>query len=431
MAPVHWETCTMQAAYIVSDYARVECAASANEPSARGRRVRAAWCARQARIDAKSHDDSPPWRNVARRRGACVGAPCESQQPPERCRVRTSQNPRVHEHRGRPDPFTHVVARGMHRTRGRNQGGIEKMRHTFAGFCVAAMFACAGGAEAQARQHGRNTREERKETTAGGHDAATTATGCVERGSTPHSFVLWDRTRAGQAPAGIMVFAPGSVDLNPYVGQNVQVSGVMSRQGESEERGAAAATRIRVREVRRVAGSCTPGQPAAGSVVGASAATNAAAGAPGAAPASATTPPGDVTTTTTVSGSSGQTGVSGDALLDGLINFNIQQLLVSIQFVTNVQDTVINVTDVLNDFQIQALLQLLNSNPVASLNATELSLALQQSGMLAPGETVVGVAPPTIRDNKGLTAALQEQGILRPGERVVGAKGERVYKMHR
>jgi len=132
--------------------------------------------------------------------------------------------------------------------------------------------------------------------------------------------------------------------------------------------------------------------------------------------------------TTTTTGSSGQTGVSGDALLDGLVNFNIQQLLVSIQFVTNVQDTVINVTDVLNDFQIQALLQLLNSNPVASQNATELSLALQQSGLLAPGERVVGVTAPTIRDNKTLTKTLQQQGILQPGERVVGAKGARVYK---
>src|SRR5438094_916046 len=82
----------------------------------------------------------------------------------------------------------------------------------------------------------------------------------------------------------------------------------------------------------------------------------------------------------TATGCAGQTGVTGNALLDGLINFNIQQLLVSIQFVTNVQDTVINVSDVLNGFQIQALIQALNSNPVASLNANNLSFALQQSG---------------------------------------------------
>ena len=305
------------------------------------------------------------------------------------------------------------------------------MRHTFAVFCVAAVFVCAGRAEAQGRQHGRNTRQERKETTAGGHDAVTTATGCLERGSTPHSFVLWERTRAGQAPAGMVVFAPGTVDLNPYLGQHVQVSGVMSRRGGPGERGAAAETRMTVREVTPVAGACSASQTAAGSVVGTSGVTSAAPAATGPAPGSATPPPGDVSTATTTTGTSDQTGVSGDALLDGLINFNIQQLLVSIQFVTNVEDTVINVTDVLNDFQIQALLQLLNSNPVASLNATELSLALQQSGMLAPGETVVGVTPPTIRDNRRLTAALQEQGILRPGERVVGAKGARVYKAKR
>jgi hypothetical protein len=303
------------------------------------------------------------------------------------------------------------------------------MRHTFVGFCVAAMIACAVRAEAQPGRHGRNTPEEGKQTGKGAHHAVSTATGCLQRGSTPQSFVLWDQTLAGQAPAGITVVAPGTLDLNPYVGQNVQVSGVMSPRGGPEERGAAAGTRITVREVRPVAGSCTVAHPAAGSVMGTSGATDAATAATGPAPGSETTPPGDVTTTTTTSGSSGQTGVSGDALLDGLINFNIQQLLVSIQLVTNVQDTVINVTDVLNDFQIQALVQLLNSNPVASLNATELSLALQQSGQLAPGETVVGVTPPTIRDNKTLTQTLQEQGVLRPGERVVGAQGTRVYKM--
>jgi hypothetical protein len=302
------------------------------------------------------------------------------------------------------------------------------MRQTFVGFCVAVMIACAGRADAQPGRQGRHTREG-KETGKGAHHAVSTATGCLQRGSTPHSFVLWDRTSPGQAAAGIMVFAPGTLDLNAYVGQSVQVSGVMSRRRGPEERGAPAGTRITVREVRPVAGSCGPAQPAAGSVAVTSGATNPATAATGPAAASSTTPAGDVTTTTTTTGTSGQTGVSGDALLDGLINFNIQQLMVSIQFVTNVQDTVINVTDVLNDFQIQALVQLLNSNPVASLNATELSLALQQSGVLAPGETVVGVTPPTIRDNKTLTKALQEQGILRPGERVVGAKGARVYKM--
>ena len=322
-----------------------------------------------------------------------------------------------------------VVARGVHLT---DSGGKHKededMRETFVGFCVAMMITCAGRAEAQPGRHGRHTREDKIETSKGGHHAVVTATGCLQRDSAAQSFVLWDQTLTGQHPAGITVFAP-SVDLNPYVGQNVQVSGVMSRRGRPEERGAVAGTRMIVRDVRPVTGSCAATQPAAASVVGTSGATNPATLPTGPATGSGATPPGDVTTTTTTSGSSGQTGVSGDALLDGLVNFNIQQLLVSIQFVTNVQDTVINVTDVLNDFQIQALLQLLNSNPVASLNATELSLALQQSGAIAPGETVVGVTPPTIRDNKALTKALQEQGILRPGERVVGAQGARVYKM--
>jgi hypothetical protein len=300
---------------------------------------------------------------------------------------------------------------------------VEDMRRTFVGLCAVAAIASATRSEAQPGRHGNET----------GGAKETRATGCLEQGPTPQSFVLRDQgTLTGQIPANITLVAPGNIDLSSYVGQPVQVSGVISQRGGRAERGAAA-TRIMVREVRPVTGSCIAAQPAAGSVVSTSGEANAASPATGAAAAgSDTTTPADATTTApTTTGSSGQTGLTGDALLEGLINFNIQQLLVSIQLVTNVQDTVINVSDVLNDFQIQALLQLLNSNPVASLNATELSFALQQSGMLSPGETVVGVTPPTIRDNKTLTKALQEQGVLQPGERVVGAKGARVYKMKR
>jgi hypothetical protein len=296
--------------------------------------------------------------------------------------------------------------------------GYQGQSPWLVGLCAAAMIACAGRAAAQPGGHGRETR--------GGNHVVSTASGCLQHGSTAQWFVLWDMgTAGGDAPGGITLVAPGKVDLSPYIGQQVQVSGVMSRGGGAHQRGAAA-TRMTVREVQTVAGPCYTAQQPAGSVAGSSAGTNPAPPATGPAPGSATTAPANTTTT---SGTSGQTGVSGDALLDGLFNFNIQQLLVSVQLIANVQDTVINVTDVLNDFQIQALLQLLNSNPVASLNATELSLALQRSGVLAPGETVVGVTPPTIRENKTLTETLQQQGILQPGERVVGAKGPRVYKM--
>lgn len=289
------------------------------------------------------------------------------------------------------------------------------MRRTLVWLCAGATIAYAGRAEAQGGRNGRDTH-------GGGNHAVSTETGCLQRGPAPQSFVLWEQG----TPAGIALVAPGTIDLNAYIGQKVLVSGVMPRRGGPDQRGAAA-PRMTVREIQTVAGSCDVAQPAAASVVGSSA-PNPAPPAAGTAPGSGTPAPA-TTTNTTTTGTSGQTGVTGDALLDGLVNFNIQQLLVSIQLVTNVQDTVINVTDVLNDFQIQALLQLLNSNPVASLNATELSLALQQSGQLAPGETVVGVTPPAIQDNKARTKMLQQQGILQPGERVVGVKGPRVYKM--
>jgi len=261
------------------------------------------------------------------------------------------------------------------------------MRCSFVGLCLVGTIACAAHAEAEPGRQGREA----------------TATGCLQRGATPHSFVLQERgTDPRQAGGGITLVAAHGLDLSQYIGQKVHVSGVIPRRGGPEERRASDATRMTVREIQPLGDACTDPQPR---------------------PAETTT------AATTTTGSAGQTGVTGNALLDGLINFNIQQLLVSIQFVTNVQDTVINVSDVLNGFQIQALIQALNSNPVASLNANNLSFALQQSGLLAAGETVVGVTPPAIRDNETLTKTLQDQGILLPGERVVGAKSARVYKM--
>lgn len=307
------------------------------------------------------------------------------------------------------------------------------MKRSFARLCLVAVIACAARAEV----HGRDRSEE--------HGPTTTAVGCLEQGSRPQSFVL-RVTEAQAAGSRIALAGPGRTPVGQYVGHTVQVSGVIARQKGNGGRDGGATPRMTVRQIRSIAASCSGSQPAAGSPASSPGATNPATGTPTATPGSgtpttgtpgsttpATTTPGSGTTNTSTntntSGTSGQTGVSGDAMLDGLINFNIQQLMLSVQFVTNVQDTVINVTDVLNDFQIQLLIQALNSNPVASLNATELSFALQQAGMLAPGETVVGAEPAAVRDNKALTQALQEQGVLKPGEKVVGVKGPRVYKM--
>jgi hypothetical protein len=301
------------------------------------------------------------------------------------------------------------------------------MRRSFVWLCAITTIAGAARAEAAQDRQGRETREEGTGTEHGNNSA--TMTGCLQQGSTPRSFVLQQPgTNGPQGGAGIAVVSH-KMELSQYLGETVQMSGVMTRRGGPEGHGGPTGTRMDVREIRRVAASCsvtqpTPQQSAASS---SGAAGSASTSTTGTAPGSAATPSSDTTTTTT--GSSGVTGVSGDAMLDGLFNLNIQQLLVSIQLSLNLQDAVINVNDVLNGFQIQALIQALNSNPVALLNATNLSLALQQSGLLAPGETVVGVTPPAIRDNKTLTQALQQQGILLPGERVVGAKGPRVYKM--
>jgi hypothetical protein len=124
-----------------------------------------------------------------------------------------------------------------------------------------------------------------------------------------------------------------------------------------------------------------------------------------------------------------QTGISGDALLSGLVNVNVQQVLASVQLTANlnVQDVIVNVSDVLNDNQIQALVQALNTNPQAAMNANDLTSALQQAGALDPTEWVVGVTGSEIYSNRDLTNALQQRGIIQPGEMIVGTTKPKVF----
>ena len=135
------------------------------------------------------------------------------------------------------------------------------------------------------------------------------------------------------------------------------------------------------------------------------------------------------TNTTTSNAALDQFGVTGDAMLSGLVNVNIQQLLASVQVIANVnvQDVVVNVSDILNDNQIQALVQALNTNPQAALNANDLTSALQQAGVLDPNQWVVGVTGSQIYENRNLSTALQERGIIQPGETIMGTSTPHVY----
>jgi hypothetical protein len=151
-------------------------------------------------------------------------------------------------------------------------------------------------------------------------------------------------------------------------------------------------------------------------------------------PIAAGTTPGfaqGATSTTTSHADLAQTGISGDALLSGLVNVNVQQLLASVQLIANlnVQDVVVDVSDVLNDVQIQALVQALNTNPQAALNANSLTSALQSAGVMQPDELAVGVTGSQIYANRDLTNALQQRGIIQPSETIVRSTGPKVYKM--
>ncbi len=133
--------------------------------------------------------------------------------------------------------------------------------------------------------------------------------------------------------------------------------------------------------------------------------------------------------TTTTNAALDQFGLSGDALLSGLVNVNVQQLLASVQVQANlnVQDVIVNLSDILNDNQIQLLVQALNTNPQAALNASDLTSALQSSGVLAPSEWVVGVTGSQIYANKTLTDALQSRGIIQPSETIMKTANPHVF----
>lgn len=137
------------------------------------------------------------------------------------------------------------------------------------------------------------------------------------------------------------------------------------------------------------------------------------------------------TNATTSNAALDQFGVTGDAMLSGLVNVNIQQLLASVQVIANVnvQDVVVNLSDILNDTQIQALVQALNTNPQAALNANDLTSALQQAGVLDPSQWVVGVTGSQLYENRNLSSALQQRGIIQPGETIMGTSTPHVYVM--
>jgi hypothetical protein len=181
-------------------------------------------------------------------------------------------------------------------------------------------------------------------------------------------------------------------------------------------------------------------QPAVPGSIGGAVPGSTQAGAPGSTPAptgsavpgTSTLPPGfaqGATNSSTTNGTLDQVGVSGDALLSGLVNVNVQQLLASVQVqaTLNVQDVIVNLSDILNDNQIQLLVQALNTNPQAALNANDLTSALQGSGLIDPSQWVVGVTGSQIYANKTLTDALQSRGIIQPSETIMGTANPHVF----
>ena len=72
-------------------------------------------------------------------------------------------------------------------------------------------------------------------------------------------------------------------------------------------------------------------------------------------------------------------------------------------------------------------MQALNTNPQASMNANDLTSALQSAGMIDPNEFVVGVTGSEIYSNTDLTTKLQQRGIISPSETVMSTLPGRIY----
>lgn len=107
----------------------------------------------------------------------------------------------------------------------------------------------------------------------------------------------------------------------------------------------------------------------------------------------------------------------GNAILNGLVNVNIQQLLANI----SVQNAVIDISNLLNGNQIQALVQALNRNPRASQNAERLTSSLRDRGALASNERVVGVKDDQVFKLNPATASQRPQA--RSADRPARAAG--------
>ena len=78
-----------------------------------------------------------------------------------------------------------------------------------------------------------------------------------------------------------------------------------------------------------------------------------------------------------------QAGTVGDAYLSGLINVNVQNLNLQAQ-------DVIDVSNVLNNDDLEILVQALTSDTYAQQNASRLTENMMSQGLLHPDETVVG-----------------------------------------
>lgn len=184
--------------------------------------------------------------------------------------------------------------------------------------------------------------------------------------------------------------------LTQLANRKVQIKGTIVPPPPTHGRNAApaaAAPRVRVERVERLAESCQPGSTTGTSGVtpAPSSTTTPPETAPAPTPTPAPTEPPAATPATAPSSPTRESGSSAESLISGLNSAEVQQILGNVG-----PQNIASASDTFDASQVDALMQALQKDDAAQKKAQELTTALQGRGLLTPNERVVGISGTTI-----------------------------------
>jgi hypothetical protein len=305
--------------------------------------------------------------------------------------------------------------------------------HRITGFVTASCLALGLGVSVAAQEA-----QPRPQPQGRAAEQTVTLIGCIEEGARPNAFALnvieppdadaSDRPvgTAGLVAAGsqIDLIGAGPADFRGYAGQKVEVRGMVVPQAAQRGAAPAAPLGLNVRNIRVLSETCpdapvgTTGTPEPTDPEPEPAPDPTPLPEPTPEPIPEPTPvpepmpepmpepapepeptpePEPAADRTQPTVGQHQLGIAVASMLRGLINVNVQQVMATVAL----RDIVIDVSDVLNENQIQSLVQALDTNPQAAQNAERLTRELRGQDVLEPDERVVGVLEDRVYKLKG------------------------------